>query len=381
MSWGLNFQTGYALARCAFAYGKSTLLHTDRNHKVTELVQRLVLICDALNVAYGGWQIHDALSVQKKSSEARTTPIQKKSDDVRSFVDMSVNLAVLAGIGALFVMAMNRLLVPTTSLTDLLKSTKIPQKTLEAIADQSTDHVKAVWTKSLTENLATVLVFMRTVIDLGLVYLTKQRRHLFHAAIDATTTLKTAQYSTLAIHHSFDNLLEEIDFSFIASKENADLIGDYLYDSVKKAEAVFYLNVEGLSPSALSDKIQAIYDYSSKMFHKSLWKNGWESSLGSSSFLHLYPNPDGSKNHLRTFGLDYKITLRGEPPPTPVTLRIFHQDTLWQPFAWIDVSQWIPRFMTPDQKIPYADWTDAKLVVPLTPDDTSLTKLYKYFRN
>lgn len=369
MSWGLNFQTGYTLARCALAYGKSYIPYSHLNHKVTALAQGLLLTCDAFNVAYAGWQINEAL------------PNHKKRDEARSFVDMAVNMALLAGVGALFVMGMNRYLVPTTSLTDLLKSTTIPQKTLEVIADTSTDHVTAVWTKTLMENLTTGLFFMRTAMDLGLAYLTRQPGHLFHAAIHAMTTWKTAQYCTLAIHHSFDNLLEHVDYSFIASKQYADLIGDYLSDSVKKVEAVFYLNVEGLSPAALIDKIQAIYDYSSKMFHKSLWKNAWENRIGSASFLQLYTNPeaiDPSKNPLRTFGLNYKITLAGDPSPAPVDLRIFHEDTIWQHFQWFDVFQWIPRFMVPDQKIPYAAWTDVKLTVPLTRSDTFLTKVYSF---
>jgi hypothetical protein len=369
MSSGLNFQTGYALARCALAYGQAYIPFSDLSHKVTKLVKELLLTCDALNVAYAGWQLHEAL------------PKDKKSDKTRSFVDMAVNMALLAGVGALFVMGVNRYLVPTTSLTDLLKSTTIPQKTLEVIADQSTDHVTAVWTKTLTENLTTGLFFMRTTLDLGLAYLTRQPRYLFHAAIHAMTTWKTAQYCTLAIHHSFDHLLEHVDYSSKASKKYAGLIADYLEDSVKKVEAIFYINVEGLSPSALIDKIQAVYDYSSKMFHKSVWKNAWEDWIGSTSFLQLYTNPesiDTSKNLLRTFGLNYKITLAGDPPPVPVDLRIFHEDTIWRPFQWFDIFQWIPRFMSPDQKIPYADWTDAKLTVPLTRAENFLSKVYSF---
>jgi hypothetical protein len=376
MSWGLNFQTGYALARCAFSFGKSYIPYSHLSHKVTALAQGLLLTCDTFNVAYAGWQINEEW--QKKQA----LPHPKKRDEVRSFVDWTVNMALLAGVGALFVMGVNRYLVPTTSLPDLLKSTTIPQKTLEVIADQSTDHVTAVWTKTLMENLTTGLFFMRTTLDLGLAYLTRQPRHLFHAAIHAMTTCKTAQYCTLAIHHSFDNLLQHVDSSFISSKQYANLIGNYLSDSVKKVEAVFYINVEGLSPSALSDKIQAVYDYSSKMFHKSVWKNAWENRIGSSSFLQLYTNPesiDPSENLLRTFGLNYKVTLAGDPPPAPVNLRIFHEDTIWQPFQRFDIFQWIPRFSTPSQKIPFADWTDAKLTVPLTSADTFLTKVYSFF--
>jgi len=370
----LNFQTGYALARCALAYGKSYIPYSHLNHKVTEFFQRLLLTCDALSMAYAGWQIH------------KTLPEHKKREGIRFYIDLAVNTALLAGVSALFVMAMNRLVVPTTSLTDLLKSTKIPQKTLEVIADESMDHVKAVWTKPLMENLTTGLLFMRTLMDLGLAHLTGKPLHRLHAAIYALTTLKTAQYQTLAIHHSFDDLFHQFSYSAMYSQKYAEFT-DYFAVPIKKVEAIFYLNVEGLSESALSDKIQAIYDYSSKMFHKSFWDREWKAprisyfSSPAEYYDRVIRNPnqamDAYNNLFRRFNLKYTATLAGDPPPVPVALRLFHEHTLWQPFLGIDITEWIPRFMVPAQEIPYAAWIDAELITPITSLDKNVSSIYR----
>jgi hypothetical protein len=60
----------------------------------------------------------------------------------------------------------------------------------------------------------------------------------------------------------------------------------------------------------------------------------------------------------------------------PVALRIFHKQKIWQPFQWIDIFQWIPRFMVPEHEIPFAKWVNADLITPLTRSDTFLTNVY-----
>lgn len=369
MSHFNQIQTGYALVRCALAYGER-FLPSHLSHKVIQLTKSLLFGCDLIDAAYVGWKIQAHLYRQK-------LPENK----IRYWIDQTVNAALLMGVGALFVIGMNRLLVPSINLTDLIKSSKIPQRTVDVVAKESIDHLTAVWTKTTLENLTCGLFFIRTILDLVLSYLKSDRLPLFHAAIHAVTTWKVAQYKTLAIQHSFDHLLQQVKYFVMTDGKYDDLTLKYFLVPVKKVEATFYLNTEGLTKPALIEKIDEIYDYSSKMFHESSWYRNW--SKTTNYFERILRNGDQGDQAIQEFfgrwQLIYQITLKGNLSPTPLTIRVFHEDNLWIPFKGIEVFRLIPRFATPAQKILFSSWVDAELTIPLTRWDTILAKVYHFF--
>ncbi len=370
MSGILNFQTGYTLSRCILAYGQPYIPGSHLNHNLTRLVQELLLTCDILNTMYIGWQIQKGWNTENKK------------DRTQFYVDLAVNTALLATVGAVFVIAMNWYLVPINSLPELLKSANTAEKRTKAIADLSIDHITMVWTKPMLENLTTGLFFMCTFMDLQLAYLTSQRRHFFYAIIHAMTTWKTAQYRTLAIHHSFGQLSNYFKNMKSVKKSQGHLQEDPFNTTIKKVEAIFYLNVEGLSLADLSNKIQAIYNYSSNMFSNSKWERHWHGFTG--YFDRLFPSRDQGmdayKNMWGRLKLIYTVNLQVKsPPPAPLALRIFHEDTIWMPFRGVEVFQWIPQFWIPGQKTLYATWIDADLILPLTRLDAFIIRVQQQF--
>jgi hypothetical protein len=359
-----QIQTGYALVRCALAYGES-FFPSHLSHKVSQLARNLLFACDVIDTAYVGWKIKEHV-VEEETPQKMT-------------LSSLFNAALLIGIGApLFVIGTNRLLMPSINLTDLLKSAQIPRETLEVIAGQSIDHMTAIWTKTTVENLTCGLFFVRTILDLILAYLKSDRLPLFHAAIHALTTMKAAQYKTLAIKHNFDFLFQRIE-SLVVLDGKYDDFGA----SVKKVKAIFYLNTEGLSKPAIVSKIEEVYNYSSKMFENSTWYRNWSQYITHSTYSYyerVVRNPDqghqASTEFVDLFRLLYQITLKGSLPPTPLSVRVLHECEIWKPFKGIEVFRLIPRFAIPGQKIPFSSWVEAKLTTPLTRWDTILSEVY-----
>jgi hypothetical protein len=289
----------------------------------------------------------------------------------------------LVALAAVFVKGANKLLLPKLNPLELLKNTKIPKEVLEFKPEGSLSYLTAKWTKLPLENLVTGLFFIRTILDLYLARLTSARRPLFHALVHAGTLFKTAQYRTLEISHTFSFLLQRIDYTLNGTLFYPEMNRKFFGVPIKKVEANFHLNVEGLSQQALIDKIQQIYDYSTGMFENSFWIRYWKSGTTITEYLLkvIKPFDEGFTAFTNVFNFDklnYTLHLKGTPPPVPVEVRVLHEDNLWQIFKGIDVLQWIPRFWIPAQTVPYSAWVDVELNLPPTRTDHYLAKVMDF---
>jgi hypothetical protein len=355
-------QGTYSIARCALAYGQAYLADYDVNYKVSEIARGLLFTCDVANTAYLGWKVHH--KYQRKSPN---------NNQARFNTDFTVNMALIASAGAVFVFAMNRLLIPKINPIGLLEKTQIPPALLNSTTPQL-DQITAYWTKTTLENLTTGLFFVHTVLDLCHAYLSSSSLSLINAAIHAMTLWKVAQFRTLAVKHSYDFLGQRINcLLHVEPGLFHDLTMKYFFLPVKKVESVFYLNTEGLSESSLIQKIQAIYDYSTNMFDKSIWSRYWgQGAVQYNYFTRIMAFADQQMQSWREFyswntKLIYKVELQGNMPPVPVEVKILHEDTLSKPFTGIEVFSWIPRFWIPEQKVPYSAWVNSELTAPLPP--------------
>ena len=365
-------QTGYAITRCALAYGKAHLPHF--GHAISLVARQALFTFDVLDTTYVAWQIQNKLYKDKKPA-----------DNKRFYIDLAIKSIALVALGALFVKGANKLLLPKLNPTDLLQSTKIPAQTLQYVAEESLEHITAVWTKPLLENLVTGLFFTRTILDLYLAYLTAAKQPLINALFHTATLFKAAHYRTLEIRHSFSYLFHTIDYDYTLDPIYTELSEKYFSLPIKKVEAIFHLNISGLSRENLIEKIQSIYDYSTNMFEKSDWDRNWISRKSEREYYDqiIIPADQGFRafaDSLANYKLEYTATLEGILPPAPVTVRLLHEDTIWQPFKGIYIFQWIPRLWIPAQKVPYSAWINVDLTLPLSRADRYITNTKWFLR-
>ena len=361
-----RLHTGYTAVRCLFEYGAK--YQASVGAKTSEIARNVLFAIDCIDTSYIGWQ-----NAQKmRQNDSRT-------EGERFYTDLAVKAVVVVALAALFVKGANKYLIPQLNPTLLLQKTAIPKSALDYTTEQVLETVTASWTKLTIENLTTGLFFIRTILNLQLARLTSHRLPLLNAALDAATTFKSAQYRTLEVKNSFAFLLNRIDYLFYPSRLYPKL-SEFFKVPIKKVDAVFYLNTDGLSEQGIIEKIQSIYDYSQQMFHKSTWNRYWLAHTTIRDYYAGVVEPfDQAMTALYEFGLKYTISLQGTPPPAPIKVYIHHEDKIWRSFKGLDIFRWIPRFCVPGQKVPYIDRIEAVLSYPLTQFEKKLVSIQAFF--
>ncbi len=363
-------QTHYAAVRCALEWGQPYLPSVGT--QASTVARQFLFAMDLIDTAFTGWHVQKKLRQQDPDSP-----------NEQFYTNLAVKAVALTALAALFVSGANRYLKPRLNPLALLQQTSIPKEALDYATENAFETVTAVWTKTSLENLTTGLFFIRTLLSL---YLDpSDRAQRLQGVLNGATALKAAQYRTLEIKNSRAFLFEYTNYSYNVSRSFPNL-SKYFSVPVKKVEAIFHLNTEGLSEQRLIDSIQSIYDYSMEMFEKSDWIRYWVGGGQVRDYFEglLPPLDQGIRaidDTLFQFKLVYQITLNGNPPPAPVQVRILHEDTVWQSFKGIDIFKWIPQFCLPGKKVSYSEWVEADLDLPLTRLDHYMINLRQFFLN
>ncbi len=259
-----KLQTVYAFARCGLTYAQEKPL-SDLGHQVSQVAKQALFALYVIDTMYVGWQI-------QKELQKHENPLNKK----RFYTNLAVKSALLMGVAALFVTTIQKIVVPKLDLTNLLESTKIPKNTLTFIANESLDAFTATWTKTRLENLISGLFFIRTILDVYLAYLTSTKQPLVNALMHGAAFFRTCLYKTIEIKHNFSYLFQTIDYTHNIDPIYSELSEKFFAVPIKKVEAIFHINSYGLSKEDLISKFQQVYDYSSTMFHNSIWDRDWQ---------------------------------------------------------------------------------------------------------
>jgi hypothetical protein len=363
--------TGYAAARCVIEYGAR--IFPCVGIRTSEIACKALFAFDLIDTAYTGWQVIKSMREEGSFRESE-----------RFYTDIAVKGVGLIALAVLFVKLTNKYLIPQMNPMTLLQKTTIPKTALDYATDKTFETVTAVWTKPLLENLTTGLFSIRVILDLYLARFTSSRFALLNAALNAATTFKAAQYRTLEIKNSFTFLLNRTEHFYCSGLAYSKLSG-YFEIPIKKVEAVFHLNTDGLSEQDLIGKMQSIYDYSVGMFNKSTWHRywlTWTSVRIDYYYCVVQPFNQAVTAMEDSFirKLNYVISLKGAFPPAPFKVYISHEDRIWQSFKGIDVFKWLPRFCVPGQWVPYSERIEAELSYPLSRIEQVLTNLIKYLK-
>ncbi len=348
-----TFQTGYAAVRCALEWGQQHL--PSAGTKTSVIARQALFATDVMDTAFTGWR------VQKEMRKNDSSPNEQ------FYINCAIKAVALIALAALFVKGTNRYLIPQLNPLSLLQQTSIPKHSIDCGAKEVLETVTAIWTKTTLENLTTGLFFIRTVLD---IYLARSdRQHVVRGLLNGATVFKAAQYRTLEVKSTTAFLLQRTNYSYYPSQLYPKL-SEYFKVPVKKVEAIFHLNTQGLTESGLVESIQSIYDYSTKMFDKSVWGRHWLSKTAYRDYytrvLTPFDEAQRSLDDLANFKLVYQVKIVGNPPPAPVQVRVLHEDKVWQSFKGIDIFKWIPQFCVPGQRVNHSEWIEAKLDYPLS---------------
>lgn len=300
---------------------------------------------DILNITHLAMLGYEAYQTDKGTHSLNQRPLQK--------IPFYVKVIAIASCAGLFTYVARRKLQPKTDLNPLLSQAGIPPSSLKNFSIQ--------WFKSSWEMGRTAIVFGRIALTLYRLY--AQRRYTYTTnlpliALDLFALYQLSQYKTIEIKRTFS------DTSTLFSERAQQFAAP-----IKQIEVSFLYRIDSSPKLPLTDRIKAIYDYSSNMFKGSFWNRFWEQKTQNGSVripYVTYSSPPSAELPWEFYPLrlhsqlSYEVTFQN-PPPIPFSVKILHDGEVWVPFKALEIFKLFPTFINQGGYTPLNKWVTAQV--------------------
>jgi hypothetical protein len=331
---------------CRIAWGQAERLSPNFASLATNNIALTYLIAaDCIATAYVSYRAYEKIAPLPNESKKHT----------RYYADRVVEAVILVATTVLFVKYSKKFFIPSIDLTTVLKDAGIPSVDLGSL-------LTATWEKPWHDEIVNGLAFIRTIFGLLLAYKSPNSLDSVNTVLQGISLFQTSQIRWIAMHRIYENPFASTD---IIIKSGG--LKEEFQKSASKLHASFYTKMFSLDHSEAVSKIKSIYHYSHQFLKDSFWSRYWKSNEQQSLPYFIRSRNFPGKGLIPTLftGLSYETTLnRASTAPLALKnlgMRIYHTDTIWQPFQTIDIASsfWrllFPKFCIPGSLVPYSGW-------------------------